>query len=349
MTGTGLHGDVRTAEEVLAASRARVQPALRDAVDTLPASTRHVAGYHFGWWDRHGRPADGSAGKAIRPALVLLAARATRTGADEAEPAVAAAAAVELVHNSSLLHDDVIDDDRTRRHRPTAWSVFGIGDAIMTGDALLVLAAELLSGCDPSTRPRALRTLGDAVQRLLDGQCADMALEARPDPDLAACTDMALGKTGALMGCACALGCLVAGGEPEQAWRFRRAGERLGLAFQHVDDLLGIWGDPAVTGKPVHSDLRNRKKSLPVVYALTSGTAAGRELAELFGRDGQPAPGELARAAELVETAGGRAWSHAQAGDLLTAARRELRSASPLPAAEAELTALARLIVRRDH
>lgn len=350
MTTTDVRRDGRTAGEVLSASRALVEPVLRRAVDTLPAPTRHVAGYHLGWWDRHGNAdAAVSGGKAIRPALVLLAAQATRAGADGVQAALPAAAAVELVHNFSLLHDDVIDDDRTRRHRPTAWSVFGIGGAILAGDALLMLASDVLSASgSPATQP-ALRILNDAVQSLLDGQCTDLALEGQPDVDLAGCESMSLAKTGALMGCACALGCLSSGGGAGQVEHLTRFGERLGLAFQHVDDLLGIWGDPEVTGKPVYSDLRSRKKSLPVVYALTSGTPAGRELAALFHRQGPRSYDDLAREAELVEEAGGRSWSQEQSGALVTRALRHLRLAALQETAEAELTALARLVVRRDH
>jgi geranylgeranyl diphosphate synthase type I len=160
---------------------------------------------------------------------------------------------------------------------------------------------------------------------------------------------MAEGKTAALIGCACALGAAFGGGRPEQVGYLRGFGRRLGLAFQHVDDLLGIWGDPAVTGKPVHSDLCSRKKSFPVVAVLTSQTPAGRELAELYHRD-QPLSGtDAARAAELIDIAGGRAWGQAQADGLLAQAMRELQSASPAPRAAAELGALARLATHRDH
>lgn len=348
MTTFDVRLEARSADEVLSASRALVEPALRAAVDTLPASMRHIAGYHLGWWDRHGEAGSAvSGGKAIRPALVLVTAQATSAGGVKA--ALPAAVAVELVHNHSLLHDDVIDGDHTRRHRPTAWTVFGIGNAILAGDALLMLATDVLSASDSPAAKPALRMLGDAVQSLLDGQFTDLALETLPDADLAVCEGMSLAKTGALIGCACALGCLMSGGAAEQVGHFSRFGEHLGLAFQHVDDLLGIWGDPAVTGKPVYSDLRNRKKSLPVVYALRSGTPAGRELGALY-RDLWPlSRQDLGRAAELVEVGGGRGWSQAQADAQLATALRHLRSATPQETAEAELTALARLVTRRDH
>jgi len=331
--------------ETLAWSRAVVNPALREAVDTLPTSMRRIAGYHLGWWDQLGARSAAPSGKALRPTLVLLSAAAVGGSPREALPA---GVAVELVHNFSLLHDDVMDGDLTRRHRPTAWSLFGIGPAILAGDSLLTLALDVLaSSGHPSAGP-GLRMISAAVQELVDGQCADMDFEQRTTVDLAECEGMAAGKTAALMGCAAALGGLFGGAPPEHVERLRLFGEQLGLAFQHVDDLLGIWGDPAVTGKPVFSDLRNRKKSLPVVAALTSGGAAGEELAHLYRRTAQLTDDELTHAAKLIDDAGGRAWSQAQADGLLTHALARLDELAPSPAAT-ELADLARLVTRRDN
>jgi geranylgeranyl diphosphate synthase type I len=336
----------RSAREMLAWSRCLVEPAVRTAVDTLPSSMLHIAGYHFGWWDEHGHPVRVNGGKAIRPALVLLSAQAVGGTAAAALPA---AAAVELVHNHSLLHDDVMDGDRTRRHRPTAWSVFGVNPAILAGDALLVLALDVLAASGHPAAMDGTRMLSAAVQDLLEGQSADLSFEQRRRVELADCVRMAERKTAALLGCACAVGAAFGRGCPEQVAYLRRFGMHLGLAFQHVDDLLGIWGDPAVTGKPIYSDLRNRKKSLPVVAALNSETAAGRELAALYHRDQPLSETDAAHAAELIDIAGGRAWSQAQADDLLAQAIQELQPARPTPRAAAELGALAQLATHRDY
>jgi geranylgeranyl diphosphate synthase, type I len=346
VTTTDRMAVARSAREVLAWSRALVEPALRTAVDALPLSMAHIAGYHLGWWDEHGHPVTVNGGKAIRPTLALLCAQALGGTATQAVPA---AVAVELVHNHSLLHDDVMDGDLTRRHRRTAWSVFGANPAILAGDALLVLAVDVLAGSRHPAATEAIRMVAAAVQELLNGQNTDLSLERRAEVELTECARMAEGKTAALIGCACALGAVFGGGHPEQVAYLRGFGMHLGLAFQHVDDLLGIWGDPAVTGKPVHSDLYSFKKSFPVVAALTSQTPAGRELMALYHR-AQPLSGtDAAHAAELIDAAGGRAWSQAQADELVAQAMQELHCASPAPRSAAELGALARLATHRDH
>lgn len=337
----------RTAREVLDACRVRVEPALRSSVNAaLPPSMQRIVGYHFGWLEEHGRPGAGGGGKAIRPALTLTSAAAV---AGAVEAAVPAAVAVELVHNFSLLHDDVMDHDLTRRHRRTTWAVFGVGPAILAGDALLSLAMDVLASSSHPNGEQGVRMLSAAVQHLVEGQIADLAFEKRSDVGIAECLSMAGDKTGSLLGCACALGALFGGGAPDQVRRLEAFGSSLGLAFQLVDDLLGIWGDPQATGKPVHGDLRSRKKTLPVVAALTSNTAAGRELGELYYRERELTDAELARAAELIEMAGARSWCRAQADDLLASALRQLNAAAPAPGPAAELRVLARLAARRDH
>ncbi|WP_244301899.1 polyprenyl synthetase family protein [Microbispora triticiradicis] len=340
------------AADVLTRTRDLLDPALRRAVGTLPHSMRRVAGYHFGWWDARERPVGGAGGgKALRPAFTLLAAEGA---GGEATAALPAAVAVELVHNFSLIHDDVMDGDRVRRHRPTAWAVFGRAQAILAGDSLLALAfAVLATGTDggPDSaadgRTDGVPVLAGHVQSLLDGQSADLDFEERAEVGLEACVRMAEGKTAALFRCACALGALYGGATPDQSVLLKAYGEHVGLAFQIVDDLLGIWGDPAVTGKAVHSDLRNRKKSLPVVAALASGTPAGAALAALYRRP--VAEPDLARAARLVEEAGGRAWSLARVDGLLAEALESLRAAGLTPEAAAGLEALARLAADRDR
>ncbi|MEV6837864.1 family 2 encapsulin nanocompartment cargo protein polyprenyl transferase [Streptomyces sp. NPDC051133] len=342
--------DGQEAAALLECTRALVDPELRAAVESLPGSMRRIALYHFGWQHADGSPAGGAAGKAIRPALVLAAAGALG-GPAARVAAVRAAAAVELVHNFTLLHDDVMDRDTSRRHRPTAWTVFGDAHAILGGDALQALALRLLAvDPHPASVPAAAR-LADCVVELCAGQHTDTDLADRaPDEvTLDEVLAMAEAKTGALLGCACAVGALYAGAGAEEVAALDGFGRQAGLAFQLIDDVIGIWGDPRHTGKPAGADLAARKKSLPVVAALGSDTPAAAELAALYGKPyvtGDSAG--LARTALAVERAGGRDWAQAEAADRMARAVQELSRAVPDPEAAGNLLALAEFVTRRS-
>jgi geranylgeranyl diphosphate synthase type I len=329
---------VETVRDLLASRRALFDPFLRAAVGEMPSGVRRIASYHLGWVDHDGRQVVANPGKAIRPTLALVAAEAVGSTALEALPA---AAAVELVHNFSLIHDDVIDRDITRRHRPTAWTEFGVGPALCAGSALFALAFDVLAASGHHAAQGVATMLSEAVLGLLEGQSQDLAFECRTDVDLSECLGMVERKTGLLIGCACAAGAAFGGGQPAQVERLRSFGRHLGFAFQLVDDLLGIWGDPALTGKPVGSDLQNRKKTLPVVWALSSGTSAAGELAALYEGETVLSEGELARAARLIEKAGARQWCDAQLEVFVSRALQDLELARPTDRAAVELRSLA--------
>jgi geranylgeranyl diphosphate synthase type I len=339
--------DGHEAAALLERARASVDPELRAALVSLPGSMRRIALYHFGWEHADGTPAAGNAGKAIRPALVLASASALG-GPPARTAAVRAATAVELVHNFTLLHDDVMDRDTTRRHRPTAWTVFGEAGAILAGDALQALALRLLAADPHPASAAAAVRLADCVVELCAGQHADTALERRSPAEvtLDEVLAMAEAKTGALLGCACALGALYAGAGEEDVEALDAFGRQAGLAFQLIDDVIGIWGDPSRTGKPAGADLAARKKSLPVVAALASGTPAAAELADLY--ENPPEKEDLERIALAVERAGGRDWAQVQAADRMARAMQELARAVPDPEAAGGLLALAEFVTRRS-
>jgi geranylgeranyl diphosphate synthase type I len=242
-----------------------------------------------------------------------------------------------------------MDRDATRRHRPTAWSVFGANDAILAGDALHALALRLLAQDPHPAAAEACARLAACVVELCEGQQQDCAFETRGRVTLPECLAMAQAKTGALLGASCALGALYAAAAPERIEAMDAFGRCVGLAFQLADDLIGIWGDPAVTGKPAGADLAARKKSLPVVAALASGTPAAGELAALY-RDPAPMTArQVLAAADAVDRAGGRTWAHLQAAEHMSAAIDHLARAAPdLDGAE-DLLTLAELATRRDR
>jgi geranylgeranyl diphosphate synthase type I len=329
----------------LARARATVTPSLQDAIDRLSPPLRHVVTYHLGWTGADGTPQPGAGGKAVRPTLTLLGAEAV--GAAPAS-AVPGAVAVELVHNFSLLHDDVMDHDRMRRHRPTAWALYGVGPAICAGDALVVLAHQVLMEDPTPSRLEASRRLAAATEAMIAGQADDLRFEGRLDVSVAEYLAMAARKTGALLACAAAIGAILGDAPPSAVDALGRFGHHLGLAFQAIDDLLGIWGAPERTGKPVGSDLRQRKASLPIVAALASDGAAASELARMLA-NGSLDDAAVARATDLVEATGARARTEREASDQLDAALECLDAAALVPAARAELVELAHFVARREH
>jgi geranylgeranyl diphosphate synthase type I len=320
---------------------AAVMPALDAALAELHPSLATVARYHRGTGDADGRPDPaGRGGKALRAAIAMLAAEA---GGD-APAGPAAATAVELVHDFSLLHDDVMDGDRTRRGRPAAWTVFGVGPAVLAGDALVVLACRVLSESGSDRAPQAVDALLAATADMIDRQARDLALEGVRGASVADTFRMCAGKTGALLGCSAELGALLGGGSRTVVEALAGFGRHLGIAFQARDDILGIWGLDPVTGKPPYGDLRRRKRTLPVAYALAEadGAAAGlrRELDAAAGASGE----QVERLAGRLESAGGRERSEELAARELAAALERLDDADIPAGSRDRLEQVARFV-----
>ncbi|MGW4249508.1 polyprenyl synthetase family protein [Nocardia sp. NPDC004722] len=333
----------RRARHRLTEARSAIEPVLRSAVGSLADPLDRMAGYHFGWCDPDGVEITGAQGKALRPALTFAAA--TACGGDIAA-ARYAAAAVELLHNFSLVHDDVMDTDPFRHGRPTVWRVWGETNATLLGDALQALALGVLcDGAPEGVAAEAVIRLSRATVTLCRGQYEDCAFETRPTVTVDEYLTMAAGKTGALLGCACALGALCAGADHRVVSAMHTFGTELGLVFQLVDDFIDIWGDPQITGKPAHSDLIHRKQSFPVVCALESETDAGRDLARLYQSRHPMTAARAARAADMIEQAGGRQCTLRRASAALDAAFEAL----PDEGVATDLAALAQLVAHRDH
>ncbi|MFI5685112.1 polyprenyl synthetase family protein [Streptomyces sp. NPDC051636] len=332
-----------SAPEVLDRCRELVRPELTEAVGRLHPWVGEMAAYSFGWCEVGGAPSVAPGGKGVRQALAVLGAEAAGASG---RAGVAGAVAVELVHAFSLLHDDIMDGDPTRRRRPTVWKAYGTGPAVLAGDALFALAVGTLAAAPGGAG--AVRLLSAALADLVRGQADDLLFAARPwtGPERVSPREyrtMAEHKTGALLGCAAALGAALGGGPPATVAALDRAGRALGVAFQLVDDVLGIWGDPAVTGKPVHGDLRERKKTFPVLAALASPAPGARRLAALLD-----SPGETDAASALIEELGGRAAALTEARRHTAAARAALAAVPLATGAAEELRCLLDHLVVRD-
>ena len=242
-----------------------------------------------------------------------------------------------------------MDRDAERRHRATVWAQWDDATAVLAGDAMLSLAHEVLLDV-PSPHARAAEmVVAIATRELIRGQALDVAFENRRAVSLDECLEMARGKTGALMSASAAIGAALTGAPTAVTDALAAYGDHLGLAFQLVDDLLGIWGRPEITGKPVYSDLRSHKKTLPVTWAIENGGTAGRELAAWLADEVRdPTDAELADVAELVEQGGGRAWAAEEAGRRAVLAEEAVAHAGAPPEPAGQLRALARYLIDRE-
>ena len=263
--------------------------------------------YHLGWNDLQGQAVEVYAGKQFRPLFLLLCAEATGGGWRQALPA---AAAVELIHNFSLIHDDIEDRSPLRRNRPTLWSIWGEASAINAGDAMFALAhmAVLrLTECGiPAARVlQAVRLFEQTNLELTRGQHLDMAFEFRREVSVDEYLEMVRGKTAALIGLSAQLGALVAGLPVERIDAFGELGLSLGMAFQVRDDILGIWGKPEVTGKSAATDIVSRKKSLPVLLGLERSPA----FRDVFWREDQLSAKDVALAVGYLDAVDAKQFS----------------------------------------
>jgi geranylgeranyl diphosphate synthase type I len=279
-------------------------------------------------------------GKRIRPLLGLLAYASI---AGDHRAALPGAAAVELGHNFSLVHDDIEDGDTERRHRPTLWSIHGIPQAINTGDTLFSLSRIALHrltdlGFSDAKVLRLMRLYDETCLALCEGQYIDIATgESNEVMSVDAYFDMIGRKTAALIAGSIEAGALLATDDEDVIARYRGFGWALGIAFQLNDDLLGIWGAEQATGKAA-SDVAHKKKTLPVIYAVEhAGPEDRARLLELYGRT-EPTNAELEEIVRILERVGARDYTRDAARRYRDEALAELDAAGVVsPAARARL------------
>jgi geranylgeranyl diphosphate synthase type I len=256
------------------------------------------------------------------------------------------ALAIELVHNFSLIHDDIIDGDIERRHVPTVWAKFGVGPALIAGDGLLTLAFQLLLEKASTERVKATRLLADATQAMIVGQAEDINSEHLSSLTLEECLRMEAGKTGALLACASSIGAVLAGADEDTVNALSDYGQHLGLAFQAVDDILGVWGDPHVTGKPVGNDLRLRKKTLLISVANSKGFDVFAETG--ITNDDEMTDEQVTAAMDFLDDCGARYETLEMAETNLAAALASLQRVALDSSAVTVLSAIAHYVVERD-
>jgi geranylgeranyl diphosphate synthase type I len=300
----------------MADERSAIQAAMAAAFPQAEARVARfyaMQEYHLGWRDARLAPADSDPGKLIRPRLVLLACRAV--GGDAAQ-ALPLAAAIQLIHDFSLIHDDIEDDSATRRGRPTLWHLWGLAQGINAGDGMFVVAHRALyqlrdRGVAAEIVLDVARRFDDTILTICEGQFLDLHHEGDLAIDEAAYLAMIARKTAALIGASASLGAMVAGATAPQVAALGEFGLALGIAFQIQDDVLGIWGEPADTGKPAAADLWRKKLSLPVIIALQHGPQRD-QLAGLLGA-ATPDAAAVARMLAIIDATDARARCEAAA------------------------------------
>jgi geranylgeranyl diphosphate synthase, type I len=323
---------------------------LREAVrQSVSPAAQHFGAmleYHFGWRDTEQRVLDrpAPAGKRLRPALALLVSQAV---CGDLSPARDVAVAVELIHNFSLVHDDIQDRSELRRHRPTLWSVWGLAQGINAGDALFALAQSVILRASTALAARLAADLNATALLLAEGQYLDVAMQQGQEPSTPATYEaMITRKTGVLFACTCRLGALAAGADEATAEAFSRYGLELGVAFQEQDDLLGVWSPSAETGKPEAADILERKRGLPAAIALGAPDAPPW-LTAFYASDAPPTAPDVERVRDHFLNLGLPEQITARVAERHQRALACLESARPREPAAGYLTAICEALVAR--
>ncbi|MGB2695783.1 MAG: polyprenyl synthetase family protein [Dehalococcoidia bacterium] len=336
-------------ERLIDRYRPAVTSELRSVLERRSIPPYSLMRYHLGWEDRYGGQVEARSGKQLRPTLCLLCCEAI--GGDW-QRALPAAAAIELLHNFTLIHDDVEDASPRRHGRETIWSLWGQAQAINVGDGMFALSHQTLLRLDehgfaPKTVLRAVELLDEATLRLCEGQHRDLVYSEQREVNLDGYLAMIEGKTAALLAASSGMGALLGDASPEAVNALLEFGRRLGLAFQIQDDVLGIWGLMEETGKPTGDDLRQGKKSYPVVIALERASPAERgTLLDLLA-EAEVDAGAVEGTCELLERLGAREDGERAAVDHAEAAIARLADAPLHPERRQELELLARFAAQR--
>lgn len=330
--------------------RPMLMAALKLGLPADDASIYRTLRYHMGWSGPEGQPADASFGKALRPLLCLFTCRAVGGRTERALPA---AVALELIHNFSLMHDDIQDEDKERRHRPTVWVLWGRNKALVSGNALRLVAdltMQRLSavGNDDTRALSAMRYITERYLEMIEGQYLDLSFERKPDITMDDYLDMVGRKTGALIEAAMYLGAYLGTENERQVETLRQCGRLLGLAFQVRDDVLGIWGDAEVMGKATGADLKKQKRSLPVVFGLQNAQGNGRERLVAIASGPPPDGAQVEEALSILEGVGAREFSQRLAEQKAAEAMAMARQADLAPQVLSELEGLVDFVLTRQ-
>jgi len=337
--------------DVFTRYRGYIDSGLKSTVGEAALPLFGMLRYHMGWADEKGQPMTSNSGKAVRPALCLFSCEAVGGSKDHALPA---ALGLELVHNFSLIHDDIQDGDTERRHRATVWYLWGIDHGINAGAALNVVAnlalfPKPLPSTDGVRLLAASRLLTQSCAEMIEGQAIDLSFEERLNVTVNDYLVMVGKKTGALLTCAVHMGALLGTDCEDTIAQLRLSGKALGALFQIRDDILGVWGKEAETGKPVAADIKRRKKSLPAVHALerASGQAHDR-LRDIYRRRDSMTQAELDDVLDIMDDCSTQRFCQDLAAEKAQAVTKELSKVKMEPWARQGFEELATFLLERE-
>jgi len=329
--------------------RDTVRVELKKIIDSCPSVLGNMLRYHMGWQDEHGHSCSRESGKFIRSTLCLLSCQAVGGDTSQVMPA---AAAVELIHNFSLIHDDIEDVSYERHHRPTVWKLWGQSQAINAGDAMFTLAYLALlklkeQGIADEKVASSAKMLSLACLELCEGQYLDVEYENRLDITIEDYLDMAAKKTAALLAVSTSLGAYLSSEDSKLVDFFHLFGEELGIAYQIYDDILGIWGMEESIGKSV-SDISQRKKTLPVVYGLQNSEGKGKKRLEKLYSQKSIEDEDIAEVMKILDHLGARDYAEDLAEQYYYKALAQLEAARIDTSRQAPLKETACFLVKRD-
>lgn len=327
-----------------------IEQTIQTALDVASPFIRGMVGYHFGWLDQEFKSVNFRKGKFLRPTFCLLTFEALQASYQSALPV---AACLELIHNFSLVHDDIEDGDTERHGRPTVWAIWGKPLAINTGDFLYTLALKCLFQLDvtyfgPEPIFKAQQLINQACLALTRGQDLDLRFEQLQDVTVEMYLEMVRGKTAALLEASIVSGAILGTDNAVTINHYRDFARNIGVAFQIRDDILGIWGDSAETGKSIDNDLRRKKKTLPVIYALSqlTGPRLGR-LQKIYA-DSTPMTGDqIEFARECLQRVDAFNYTQGMVDTFVEKSFSALNQIDNTSACQTELETLARYLVTR--
>ena len=328
-----------------------IDRALRDRLSDTNSPVYSLLRYAMGWSDADGTPVSAPQGKALRPTLCLLTCEAI---CGEYRRALPPAVSLELIHNFSLIHDDIQDRDEYRRHRPTVWKVWGEPMALTAGNVMRIVAdtsPEVLRGDSVSVADIVMvnKVLTEASLEMIEGQYLDVSFEGRSDIGMKSYLDMISRKTGALIRTPMHVGAIMGTGDPAVIESFRECGRSLGYVFQIRDDALGIWSEEKTTGKPVGADIRRKKNSLPIVHAMSQANRTQRQALEHVYEKESVEDADVETVLNIMDGLGTEAFASSMASEHCDRALERLAEVEIPPRARADIEELVTFLLVRQH